>query len=278
VGIIREGHEYRRVATEPRTGLRVLLLSSDDPHHDYLHYLLSQNCHLVGVIVEPGRAQQARLWRRRRFLDWYCRYRSTLRQRLTGRRRYRRRYFAAIARQPISGVSVQVVDWINSDRAVEYVRQARPDITVVCGTTLLSPRLLRECGLAINVHGGCLPEYRGNHCIFFAYAQRDFHHIGATLHVVTAELDAGDIIETVRPEIYPHDNDEHLYCRSVHKAMVRLIELLRDLETDEGRISPRAQGGVGRMYRHRDRKLRRDLTVWMRRRLGLHPVPHLEVV
>ena len=49
--------------------LRVVLLTSDDPQHRYLRRLLACQLGLVATLVEPGRAQQRRLWRRHRYRD-----------------------------------------------------------------------------------------------------------------------------------------------------------------------------------------------------------------
>jgi methionyl-tRNA formyltransferase len=110
--------------------------------------------------------------------------------------------------------------------------------------------------------------------VFFAYERGDFERIGGSLHLVTPELDGGDLVAVVRPEIFPHDNDEHLYCRSVQAAMERLFELLSDLAGGAD-VPTTPQGSGGETFRHRDRTPARELRLWARRRLGRHPVPHL---
>jgi methionyl-tRNA formyltransferase len=60
-----------------------------------------------------------------------------------------------------------------------------PDVTVICGTSIIRPEILAHMSLAINVHAGHLPEYRGNQCIFIALYQADYERVGASLHVAT---------------------------------------------------------------------------------------------
>ncbi len=187
---------------------------------------------------------------------------------------YRRRYFAPLSREESWGGQRKAVRWINADGARAAVARSVPDVIVICGTTYVHPEVLAMAPLAVNVHGGHLPHYKGNHGIFFAYERSDFEHIGASLHVATAELDGGELIEVVRPEVFPHDHDEHLYCRAVHAAALRLCALLEALESGSPLVFA-PQPPIGRTYRHRDRTPGRELRLWLRRRLGLHPVPHL---
>jgi methionyl-tRNA formyltransferase len=275
---LRIEHEhgaYRAVSDQSSVRLRVMILCSDDPQHDYLRRELAARLQLVGTVVEPSRAQQAKLWRRSRRVDWVARYYHGLRQRITGRARYRARYFASIGPNPASTGPVLVVSDINSDDVGREVRCRRPDVIVVCGTTWIDQRVTRPAGLAINIHCGYLPDYRGNHCIFFAYYKRDYCRIAATLHVVSPRLDGGDVIEVVRPEVLPHDNDEHLYSRCAHVGIFRLAELLTALDKEETLIRAVPQATRGTMYRHRSRKPHLDGLVWLRRRLGFQAVPHL---
>lgn len=121
---------------------------------------------------------------------------------------------------------------------------------------------------------GGVPDYRGNHGIFFAYERSDFDSIGASLHLVSRQLDEGHLIDVFRPVVLPHDHDEHLYCRAAHGGAVRLRTLLQGLECGE-KLTSTPQVGVGTTFRHRDRTPGRELRLWLRRRLGLHRVPHL---
>ncbi|MCC6557809.1 MAG: hypothetical protein IT372_33090, partial [Polyangiaceae bacterium] len=150
---------------------------------------------------------------------------------------------------------------------------ARPDLTVIICTSILRPEVIEAAGgPIINVHGGCLPRYRGNHCFFFALYNGDFDNIGSTIHFVDRGIDTGDIIEVVRPAIHADDSAERLYCRAEKMAIHRLVELLEDLE--RGRPLPRrAHGMRAALHRTRDRKPYHDVALWLRRKAGLLVVP-----
>jgi len=272
VTLRRTNGAFERATEDERTRLRIVLLRSDDPHQRWLERELARGLELVGVVVEPGAAQQARLRRHR--VAWRARRYQVLRQRACGRAAYRARYFDALAGEQQPQAQTVVVDWISAAPARNAVAAFAPHVVVVCGTTIVADEVIAPAPLAINVHAGWLPAYRGNHAIYFAYERSDFEHIGASLHLVTSELDGGDLIAVHRPEIYPHDNDEHLYCRSVHGAGVLLCDLLLALE--RGRpLQCTPQTSRGETFRHRDRTARDELRLWLRRQLGLHRVPHI---
>jgi methionyl-tRNA formyltransferase len=272
----RAGDVLLATGAAPGERLRVAILRSDDPHHLWLEASLARRLDVVGVVVEPGSAQQARLWRTRKLSAWCWRGYQVRRQRWTGRSAYKRRYFALDALGPLAAPPRVEVDWINSARAREAVRLFAPDVVVVCGTMYLDPAVTGGA-VTINVHGGWLPRYRGNHGVFFAYERGDFERIAASLHLLTADLDGGDVLAIVRPEVLPHDNDEHLYCRAVEAAIERLVVLLEQLEGG-GTIPCTPQGPGAETFRHRDRTPARELRLWAKRRLGRHPVPHLRPV
>jgi methionyl-tRNA formyltransferase len=275
VPVRRHGDSFVFRAAGPGERLRVLVLTSDDPHHIYLQSELGASLDVCGAVVEPGAEQQRRLWRSGRRIDWAARLWQVERQRLTGRSRFKQAYFGPMTDfGRIETIPRLVVGSANEATAVDSVRAIRPDVSVVCGTMYLGGSVLAHAGLTINVHGGCLPDYRGNHAVFFAYCRRDYEKIAATLHLVTPKLDGGEIVEVVYPDLRPGDDDERLYCRSVHAAIDRLRDILLELEAGATvRCYPQPYEGI--MFRHRDRTPIRELALWARRRTGRQRVPDL---
>lgn len=255
--------------------MRLALLVSDDPHNRYLVALMARHFDVCGVLLEPGRAQKARLWRRRRYVDWTYRHYHGWRRRFCGHAAYRERFFADRAVVEPASETVEV-GWINAKTAVETMKRWRPDVAVVCGTSYVQPRVLAPAGRAFNIHGGCLPAYKGNHGVFFAFAEGCYDQIGASLHEVTADLDGGALVEVIRPPIYPGDNDETLYCRADHLAMLRLVAVLRLMAAGK-EVPAVSQPEGGRTFRHRDRTPWIELRTWLRHVLGHASVPCIPV-
>lgn len=271
--IYRESKHYSYKSQSDSEPLRLLVLASDDPQQDYLLALLAQNFNVLAAVIEPGKQQHQRLLKKAKYADYWYRYWHKQRQKFSGRAAYRRDYFSALISN--HKVNKEVVDWIGDQKTIDIIQQQQPDVTIVCGTMLIPKAVINAAGFIINVHGGYLPDYRGNHCIFFAYYQKNYAKIAASLHLVTPELDAGEIIAVIQPPIYPHDNDEHLYCRALHHAMLDLVTHLTNFAAGEKLTVLKSEKTSKPVYRHRSRKPWMDINLWLRRKFGLHKIPHI---
>jgi hypothetical protein len=235
-----------------RGSLRLAVISGDDAHHNYLVRLLAERgFDVVLWLVEPAAEMRRRLWRQRRLRDWAAAVYHRWRRSLFGLDAYRRRAFPPSETPP--DVPRVEVDWVNGPSARRALEEAAPGTTVIIGCGILRPETLALCGNPVlNVHGGHLPEYRGNHCIFFALAEGERDKVGATLHYVDAGIDTGDIIEVAVVSSGPLDSAETLYCRAEHEAFRRLCAHLDELAA--GIEPPRhPQRERGRIFRTRDR-------------------------
>lgn len=256
--------------------LRVAVLCSDGPHHRYLVSALgAAGFDLLAVVIEPDAAQRRRRYRARRYRDWYWSTYHCWRRTAFGLDAYRRRYFRE-APAPITWPRVVLtVDWVNAAPVIDLLTRINPDITLVMGTSILSKRVLKVAGSCIlNLHGGYLPDYRGNHCFFFAVSNGDFDKIGSTIHFVDANIDSGDLVEVIRPPIRYDDSPEQLYCRAEKIAINRLVGWLHHVEAG-GALPRQPQPFKGTLYYTRDRKLRHELSYWWRRGTGQLKLPEL---
>ena len=232
--------------------LRLALLLGSGPKYDYLLRRISEHFRVVALIRETGtqprlrtRAGRGRAYQR----VW---------RRWTMRDCYRRRFFGTMAPAGTAAVTTRSVNEPSVRAALEAVNF---DLTVVCGTSLIKEPVLGSLGCAVNLHAGYLPWYKGNHTVFFAYRDRAWDRLGSTIHLLGAALDSGPVIATVRPQMFPRDNDERLYCRAAESGIDLLIEVLRRLEVGDEPVWATPQAAVGAMFRHRDRRLAQDLRV-----------------
>lgn len=90
-------------------------------------------------------------------------------------------------------------------------RHIKPALTsdayIVFGTGLIKGAL---CDFlmdhrAVNVHMGILPQYRGNSCNFWALYAGHPEMVGATVHLLTTELDSGPILFHALPKVEAAD-------------------------------------------------------------------------
>ncbi len=112
----------------------------------------------------------------------------------------------------------------NTPEFVARIRSLRPDLFLSAWyRRLLCPELLAIPRLgAVNLHGSLLPRYRGRSPVNWVLVNGE-EWTGVTLHYMTAEADAGDIIAQEVMAIDPEDTALTLYDKVV-KAGTALLE------------------------------------------------------
>ncbi len=112
---------------------------------------------------------------------------------------------------------------INSHEAVLKLRELSPDIVITIGTGKLSKEVIKCCPDGfINLHGGDPEEYRGLDSHLWAIYHRDYDALMATLHMLTPDLDAGDILYREKIGLLPRLPFYKLRAENV-KVCVRLL-------------------------------------------------------
>ena len=108
-------------------------------------------------------------------------------------------------------------------RFIAAVSSMRPDLVVLAGfMRVVKPGFLAAFkGKVINLHPSLLPSFPGLDGIGQAL-RHGVRVTGCTVHFVTAELDAGPIIDQEAVRIEPEDTVETL-SRKVHAAEHRLL-------------------------------------------------------
>lgn len=89
-------------------------------------------------------------------------------------------------------------------------------------------------GRMLNIHPSLLPKYKGLHTHARALEAGD-SHAGATVHLVTAELDAGEILGQTKVAILPGDTEDTLAKRVLiaeHQLYSRVLTAYVGRETD----------------------------------------------
>ncbi len=109
------------------------------------------------------------------------------------------------------------------ERFIAAMRAARPDLVVLAGfMRVLKPGFLGAFeGKIINLHPSLLPAFPGLDGIGQAF-RAGAKETGCTVHRVTLEVDAGQIIEQARVPVEPGETLESLTAK-VHEAEHRLL-------------------------------------------------------
>jgi len=135
------------------------------------------------------------------------------------------------------GVSVYIDRDLTSIPEIERLESLAPDLLFsFYFRNMLPPRVLAAATLgAYNMHGSLLPKYRGRAPVNWAVLHGETE-TGATLHVMTARPDAGDIVDAERVPIGEDDTAAMVQQRVTHAAVQVLA---RQLEALEAGTAPR---------------------------------------
>jgi len=230
------------------------ILTTDGPQYDYLIYVL-ENIFTVNVVIrEPGKYQRKRLISRKKYYRYISNRYQWFSRKILGYNKYRVNYFKYMG--PLKSKIVNTTN-INSNSVIELLTQNPSNLCIVMGTSILKKKIIDVCkSEIINIHGGYLPYYRGNNCIYFAYLNDDWARIANTIHFIDTGIDTGDIIEIVHPTILPHDTPETLYCKAKKKAIHTLVKIIKKYQNNEEipRISQDVH--VGKQYKTEERNIK----------------------
>lgn len=147
----------------------------------------------------------------------------------------------------------------------------RPRIVAVYGTGVVPDDVLALADqIALNMHTGLSPWYRGTACAFWPVVAGDFERIGATVHECTSQLDGGRIFFRERTPLFRGDDLHAIFARTVRTGTDGYVDVLA--RALEGTLAGEVQDlGLGREYRGDALGLRPELAA---RRALRRAAPH----
>ena len=142
----------------------------------------------------------------------------------------------AVAREyAVSAQAVKPADFANriahDDALFDQVAGVQPDLIVCAGyMRVISDRAVRRFqGKMINIHPSLLPAHPGldTHARVLAAAEAES---GASVHLVTAELDGGPVLAQARVPVLPGDDAAALALRVLGVEHELLVQTVRAIE------------------------------------------------
>lgn len=114
----------------------------------------------------------------------------------------------------------------------EHLERARVDVVVLAGfmRILKEPVITAYSGRIVNVHPSLLPKHKGANAPQLAIDARDSES-GCTVHLVTAEIDAGRTLAQAKVPVLPGDTAETLHARiktEEHKLLPQVLNEWRE--------------------------------------------------
>jgi methionyl-tRNA formyltransferase len=102
-----------------------------------------------------------------------------------------------------------------------------PDVIAVYGTSLIPDAALAQARrIALNLHTGISPRYRGTACTFWPIHNGEPYWVGATVHECTAAVDGGRIFATRHAPPQCGDSLHHIFARAVVAGSDAYVEVI----------------------------------------------------
>ena len=127
---------------------------------------------------------------------------------------------------------------IEYDRALgDFIDPLKPDLIILAGyMRILSPQFLQRFqDRVLNIHPSLLPKYKGTDTHQRAINGGESEH-GATVHLVTEELDGGPIIAQAWVKVEPDDTPCALQARVLEQEHVLYPKVIGEFANKRLRI------------------------------------------
>lgn len=141
---------------------------------------------------------------------------------------------AFAAKQGIATAVVANKDYSSRDEfdaaLQEKIDQFFPDLIVLAGfMRILTAQFVQHyAGRIVNIHPSLLPKFTGLHTHRQVLQAGEKAH-GVTVHIVTAELDHGQILGQVRVPVLPDDTEQSLANRVLVQEHILYPNVIRQI-------------------------------------------------
>jgi hypothetical protein len=139
------------------------------------------------------------------------------------------RFFGDAWRYLDPSIPLLVVPDINAPLVRERIAALRPQVVVDHGTSIVRKELLSAVPLALNIHWGLSPYYRGTHCTEWALLNWDPFNVGVTLHRLTRDIDGGGVVSQARAEITPQDTVHSINMQLTYLGTKLAVEAIEQV-------------------------------------------------
>lgn len=212
---------------------RMILLTTDTPHHLYYARMVSQRYPWKAIVLERRRLKAP--------FDTFHPYEDLQASHERG---------TLLGDSPAWGDLAPLihVESANDDQSVSELRGLSPEVILVFGTGKLKPPVIDAASVAcLNLHGGNPEAYRGLDCHLWSIYHGDFDALVTTLHHVQADLDTGAIVGQSR---IPLPRGSRLFeLRALNtKVCVDITLSALDSLAQTGHFASHRQNQLGRYY------------------------------
>ena len=189
--------------------LKVVILTGNQPRHTYFVNHMVENFDVVGLITEP----------KHKYFDTQQEESDVVRKHFVNLKVTEQFYFQSPSLELTSHKQLKSKE-INNTENIEWVKSLKPDYVLLYGTGILDSLWFDEFDdKIINLHLGMSPYYRGSATLFWPFYNDELDYLGITIHIATEQVDAGDILKIVTPDIEEFDNYYDITNKLIKKSI-----------------------------------------------------------
>lgn len=142
------------------------------------------------------------------------------------------------------GIRLLKVENLNSPECAAMLLECHADLGIVQGTRILKEATFSIPRLgSINVHKGAVPGYRGSTPAFWELFD-GASSAGVTIHFVTKQMDAGDIVETGEVAIHSNETPITLRDKLDRASICVLVRAVEAIRTDTAKRRKQTNLGI----------------------------------
>jgi folate-dependent phosphoribosylglycinamide formyltransferase PurN len=258
------------------------VITGDGLEHRYVANKLAAVAPLAGIVVDHGKQISAienvrKYFRRYTTVQLLSRVWLALLRKAWGNRANRLHATLSIlgrenCREFLHPELLHHVNGINSPEGVRAVAALEPDVILVYGTGIVGGKVLSLARtIALNMHTGISPYYRGCDCAFWPLYNQELHMLGATVHECVKEVDGGRIFGTTGIHLHAGDDLFAVFERCVAAGADLYVKKVQEL-LEHGLEGKPQDFSIGMEYKailrdaRAERKVRRSIREGMIRR------------
>lgn len=147
--------------------------------------------------------------------------------------------------------SILKTNTVNSKEAVEFVKNNKPDLVIVSGTSLIKKKMLSiqpKLGI-LNLHTGLSPYVKGGpNCTNWCLVNHKPYLIGNTIMWIDSGIDTGNLICTEKTDLSEIHTFQELHVHVMNHAHDLYLRAIESVLNGDPNNVPQKKIGKGKTY------------------------------
>ena len=243
---------------------RLVIITGDGREHRYVTNALCDRFEVSAILVcdPPARRSWKKVLKRDPKL-FYSKALRSLYLKATGNREKREASLARVLGSASERFQrSDLLKRVGKPKAgglLSAVEDLKPDVLAIYGTGMIPTDVLGCAGdIALNMHTGLSPHYRGVSCAMWPILEERPDMVGATVHECIAAVDGGKVFFTGRATLRAEDDLHAVFARAVEVGAKGYGEVVAQLLEGAAR-GVEQDPNVGTEYRGNDLTLATEL-------------------